>query len=97
MMAGIGPQGLFLTTIGAHVLMIGFTIWRIMVNAPVPEEDKTAFQVSMPARGQTPETAALAAGEGEAEPLDMVPDPQDAETQAPDSKPYKGDPSGPAV
>jgi len=71
--------------------------WRIMVNAPVPEEDKTAFQVSMPARGQTPETAALAAGEGEAEPLDIVSDPQDAEIQAPDRKPDKSDPSGPAV
>lgn len=73
-MTGLGPQGLFLTSIGAHVAMIGFTIWRILVRAPVPVADKTAFQVSVPARVLTPETAALAGGETEAQPLEPLGD-----------------------
>lgn len=68
-MSEAGPQGLFLTTIGAHVLMILFTVWRIMVKAPVQEADKTSFQITVPARASTPETASLATGEGENEPL----------------------------
>jgi MFS family permease len=60
-MAELGPRGLFVTTIAAHVLMIAFTIWRISIRAPVAEADKTAFQITLPARAATPETAALAA------------------------------------
>ncbi|XYK81439.1 MAG: MFS transporter [Labrenzia sp.] len=70
MMTSIGPQGLFITTIGAHVVMIAFTLWRMTRRAAVAEEDKGAFQVSAPARMVTPETATLAAGEGEALPLE---------------------------
>ncbi|MCT4685102.1 MAG: MFS transporter [Roseicyclus sp.] len=72
-MTGLGPGGLFLTTVVAHVLMIVFTIWRMAVKAAVPEDRKTPFQISVPARAATPETAALSAGEDEAEPLE-VPD-----------------------
>lgn len=68
-MTEIGAQGLFLTTIGAHVLMIVFTAWRIFVNAPVREADKTAFQSIAPGRVATPETAALAGGAGESDDL----------------------------
>ena len=68
-MAGLGPQGLFMTTVAAHRFMIVFTVWRILSKAPVPESEKTAFRVSMPARAVTPETAALAAGEDEDTPL----------------------------
>jgi hypothetical protein len=70
MMTSIGPQGLFITTIGAHVVMIAFTLWRMTRRAAVAEEDKGAFQVSAPARMVTPETATLAAGEDEALPLE---------------------------
>jgi MFS family permease len=72
-MTTVGPQGLFLTTVVAHGVMILFAVWRIAVQAPVPEDDKTAFRISVPARAATPETVALAAGEGEGaalEPLD---------------------------
>lgn len=65
-MAGVGPQGLFMTTVAAHCLMIAFTIWRIFAKSAVPESEKTAFRVSAPARGVTPETAVLAVGEDEA-------------------------------
>ncbi|RYH07740.1 MFS transporter [Tropicimonas sp. IMCC6043] len=71
MMTRVGPQGLFLTTICAHVLIIGFTLWRISRNAAVPVDEKTAFQVSIPARAATPETVALSAGEDEAQPLEV--------------------------
>lgn len=64
-MAEYGPQGLFLTTIAAHVLMIAFAIWRILVRAPVPDSDKNPFQITLPARAATPETAALAGGADE--------------------------------
>ncbi|PRY80917.1 MFS transporter [Marivita geojedonensis] len=68
LMTEFGPQGLFLTTVVAHVVMILFTIWRIRVKAPVPDAKKTAFQVSVPARAATPETAVLAAGQDKVEP-----------------------------
>ncbi|MFY0691779.1 MAG: hypothetical protein JXR14_07645 [Paracoccaceae bacterium] len=71
-MIKFGPQGLFLTTIGAHILMIGFTIWRSLVKAPVAEGEKSAFKIGLPARVATPETAALAGGEEEAEPITSV-------------------------
>lgn len=67
--SSIGPEGLFLTKRVAHVLMILFTIWRMLVRAPVPEADKTAVQFTVPARVSTPETAALSAGGDEVEPL----------------------------
>ncbi len=82
-MTEVGPQGLFLTTVGAHVLMILFTMWRIMVKAPVPEAEKTAFQVSVPARVATPETAALAGGQTESAPLE--PDVSSKNGHAPDN------------
>lgn len=68
-MTAVGPQGLFLTTASAHILMIAFTLWRIKRNPAVPIEEKSAFQISLPARGATPETAALSAGDDEALPL----------------------------
>ena len=64
-MTELGPRGLFLTTVAAHLLMIAFTLWRISVKAAVPEDEKTAFQISVPARAATPETAVLAAGDAE--------------------------------
>jgi MFS family permease len=68
-MTELGPRGLFTTTIVAHVLLVAFTIWRISVRAAVPEADKSSFQISVPARAATPETAALAAGDAETAPL----------------------------
>ncbi len=68
-MTEVGPRGLFLTTASAHVLMIAFTLWRIRSKPAVPIEEKTTFQISLPARGATPETTALSAGDAEALPL----------------------------
>jgi MFS family permease len=73
-MMELGPRGLFATTVAAHVLMIAFTAWRISARAPVPDADKTAFHITVPARSATPETAALAGGKGEAAPLEGGPD-----------------------
>ncbi len=70
LMTGVGPHGLFLTTAGAHVLMIAFTLWRIAKSAAVPVAEKSAFQVTLPGRGTTPETTALSAGDDEALPLE---------------------------
>ncbi len=77
-MTEIGPQGLFLTTVGAHVLMIAFTIWRILVKAPVPEVDKSAFRITVPARAATPETAVLAGGEDDTEAVELIGTPEAA-------------------
>ncbi len=74
-MALTGPRGLFLTTVVAHGVLIVFTLWRILQRSAVPEADKTTFQVSVPARAATPETAALASGEDEAD--DLPPAPED--------------------
>jgi MFS family permease len=74
-MTWIGPSGLFLTSLVAHCVMIAFALWRIARNPAVPADEKTPFQISIPARAATPETAALAGGEDEALPLE----PQDAE------------------
>ncbi|MEX5728326.1 hypothetical protein Ga0609869_001679 [Rhodovulum iodosum] len=54
--------------------MIAYTLWRMSRSPKVPEAEKGAFQVGLPARGATPETAALAAGEDEAMPLVNQPD-----------------------
>ncbi|WP_375692007.1 MFS transporter [Pseudooceanicola sp. LIPI14-2-Ac024] len=86
MMTRIGPSGLFLTTLLAHIVMIGFAIWRITRSPAVPTEDKGSFQITMPARAATPETAALAAGEDEALPLDPE-TPVEAPDPAPEDSP----------
>ncbi|WP_068110895.1 MFS transporter [Tropicimonas marinistellae] len=73
-MSSIGRQGLFLTTVVAHVLLVLFTLWRIYRSPAVREADKGAFHVTLSARVATPETAALASGEEEENPLVIEPD-----------------------
>jgi MFS family permease len=58
-MSAMGPRGLFVTTLAAHVLLIGFAAIRIMQRAPVEAEEKSAFVITAPARAPTPETIAL--------------------------------------
>lgn len=60
-MSGIGPRGLFVTTLGSHILLIGFALIRIMQRAPVEAEEKSVFVMTAPARAPTPETVALKA------------------------------------
>lgn len=57
----IGPQGLFVTTLTAHAVLVAFALWRIRVRDAVSNEEKVEFQSSPPARVLTPETAVLAA------------------------------------
>lgn len=85
MMSSAGPRGLFLTTVVAHIVLIGFTLWRISLRSAVPQEEKAAFHISMPARVATPETAALAGGEEEALPLE----PGDAPAPVDDAPPNR--------
>ncbi|MGR3374471.1 MFS transporter [Pseudooceanicola nanhaiensis] len=76
-MSSVGPRGLFLTTVAAHVVLIAFTLWRMSLRGAVPQADKAAFQISVPARATTPETAALSGGEEEALPLEPEAAPAD--------------------
>lgn len=67
-MSTIGVSGLFLTSIGAHALLVLFTLLRIRARAPVATEEKGSFVVSPLPRAATPETAALAAAAGDRTP-----------------------------
>ena len=60
-MTRLGPTGLFMTSLGAHVVLVVFTLARMALRAPVRTADKTAFVVTLPARALTPETAAMVA------------------------------------
>lgn len=66
-MAALDESGLFLTSAAAHVLIILFGVLRILMRAPVVEEDKGSFVSVPPGRVSTPETAVLAASAEEAE------------------------------
>jgi MFS family permease len=59
-MSGIGPRGLFLTTLAAHLLIVAFALWRISRRAPVAPGEKVDFVPSPLARASTPETFVLA-------------------------------------
>lgn len=62
-MSRIGPQGLFMTSALAHVVLVLFALTRIAMRAPVLDADKSDFVVTPLARGMTPETTVLAEGE----------------------------------
>lgn len=62
LMASFGPESLFMTTAGAHILLLIFAVVRLRARASLPRQDKGTFQAAPFARASTPETAALAAG-----------------------------------
>jgi MFS family permease len=62
LMASFGPESLFMTTAGAHILLLAFAVVRLRARASVPLQDKGTFQAAPFARASTPETAALATG-----------------------------------
>ncbi|SDX84261.1 MFS transporter [Citreimonas salinaria] len=64
-----GPRGLFVTTVISHVVVIGFGLYRIYRSPAVAASDKGSFRAFGTTRAATPETAALAEGEDEAEAL----------------------------
>ena len=66
-MGWIGSEGLFLTSLIAHVILLAFTLWRMTVRAPVTGDAKGSFVFTPSARTATPETSALAHGQDGAE------------------------------
>jgi MFS family permease len=64
-MSAIGPTGLFMTTVVAHVLLILQAIYRITRRPSVPREEKTDFVPVPGVRTTTPETIVLGASEEE--------------------------------
>ena len=58
--AVLGVRSLFYMIALAHILTIGFGIWRMTRRASKAPEDKTAFHAAPMPRTATPETAALA-------------------------------------
>ncbi|MBF9032968.1 MFS transporter [Rhodobacterales bacterium HKCCE2091] len=59
-MTGMGPRALFLVTGCAHIMLIGFAIFRLRQRGAVAAEDKTAFVAAPLPRAATPETLTLA-------------------------------------
>jgi MFS family permease len=59
-----GPLALFVTMIGAHLLILLFSIWRIMRREEPDFGDKGSFQNIPQARNSTPETGVLAGRQG---------------------------------
>ena len=55
-----GPLALFWTMLGAHVLILLFSIWRILQREKLDIAEKGSFQNIPPARNSTPETGVLA-------------------------------------
>lgn len=62
----IGDNGLYVVTASAHVVIVLYAIWRMLVRSPVPTEERSAFVPAPIARTSTPQTAVLALPEDEA-------------------------------
>lgn len=58
-MEQVGPTGLFMVTLGAHIGVILYAAYRISQRAAVPRADKTHFVSSPSARNTTPQTSTL--------------------------------------
>ncbi|MGR3494734.1 MFS transporter [Citreimonas sp.] len=62
-----GPRGLFVATVISHAALIAFTLYRIYRSPAVASSAKGSFRIFGSTRAATPETAALAEGDDEAE------------------------------
>ncbi|MGR3513591.1 MAG: MFS transporter [Paracoccaceae bacterium] len=62
-MSNLGDASLFVTTGAAHVLILVFTLYRILTTPALTAEEKGTFQPTPMGRGTTPETANLATNE----------------------------------
>ncbi|MCB1421334.1 MAG: MFS transporter [Nitratireductor sp.] len=58
-MGALPKQGLFITTLSAHILILVYAAVRISQEKAVPEEEKSDYVGMMPGRYATPETSAL--------------------------------------
>lgn len=59
LMSVLPEQGLFITTLGSHLLIIAYGCWRMARSKAVSEEDKSDFVGMAPGRYTTPETSTL--------------------------------------
>lgn len=59
-MQALGPRGLFITMVGAHIIIAVYTVWRMNVRVGVPPQQKTTFVFRPSTRTSTPQTAAFA-------------------------------------
>ena len=59
LMSVLPAQGLFITTLGAHLMIIVYGLWRISRSDAVNENDKSDFVGMAPGRYSTPETSVL--------------------------------------
>ncbi len=66
-MGQLGETGLFMTSLGAHLALVLFTLARMALRGAVPAADKAAFVMTPPTRAMTPETAAMASDDPDAQ------------------------------
>ncbi|PZO79096.1 MAG: MFS transporter [Mesorhizobium amorphae] len=59
LMGPLRPEALFLATAGAHLALAAYTLLRIRRRAPVPLEEREAFQTLPAERAVTPESLRL--------------------------------------
>jgi MFS family permease len=58
LMGTIGPRGLFATTLIAHAMLVGYTLWRMTRRQAVTRQQKDLFHAHAPATSTTPQTTA---------------------------------------
>ena len=63
LMTSFGSFSLFFTTGAAHVLIVVFTLWRILTTPALTSDQKGSFQSGPLGRATTPETANLSTDE----------------------------------
>ncbi|MCX8225868.1 MAG: MFS transporter [Sulfitobacter sp.] len=59
-MAMLADRALFIVTAGSHIVVILYTIWRIIQSDAVAIKDKKDFQMAVGGRASTPQTAVFA-------------------------------------
>jgi MFS family permease len=62
-MGQVGPSGLFMVTLAAHIGLLVYTIYRISRRAGVARDEKSHFAATPTARNTTPQTTALRTGD----------------------------------
>ncbi len=67
-----GPSGLFMTTLTAHLAIVGYGFWRIAKRAAVRTDLKSAFVAQFNTRMSTPQSAVLNPSAGEAEVMEAT-------------------------
>ena len=66
-MAMLADRALFTVTAGSHIVVILYTIWRIIQSDAVAIKDKKDFQMAVGGRASTPQTAVFADADSQPE------------------------------